>query len=97
MNMQHVRTAAGRRLRDPATKRVVPNVADPAAAGAVFKANLNDPHWYRALQRGDIVVVPAPAAASPAAAPAAAAAAPAVTAAPAAAKPAPAPGTSVEP
>ncbi len=96
MNLTFVKTAAERRLRHPATGKVMPNVADTGSAP--FKVDLDDPHWFRALKRGDIVVV------QPAAAPAGATATASTTAAttgpsaasPAKAAPAAAPGTSVE-
>jgi hypothetical protein len=54
MTMQLVKTAVGRRLRDPKTRAVLPNVTDAQAKG--FEVDLDDPHWFRALQCGDIVV-----------------------------------------
>ncbi len=59
-----VTTAAGRRLRHPKTGKVLPGAAD-----SPFAVDPADPHWYRALQRGDLVEVKAAAAAAPAASP----------------------------
>jgi hypothetical protein len=64
VNKTWVKSAEGRRLRHPGTGKVLPNAADANSAG--HPVDLEDPHWYRALQRGDIVVVDAPAAAAPA-------------------------------
>ena len=56
MNLQPVKTPEGRRLRDPRNGRVLPSTADP---GSGLRVDLDDPHWHRALGRGDIVVVEA--------------------------------------
>jgi len=105
-DLQHVKTAQGRRLRHPQTGKVMTNVAVPDAAP--HKVDLHDPHWYKALKRRDIVVVDAPkppAAPPPAPAPAAtatvatnSASSSSASSTNSAAKPAPAaaPGTSVE-
>ena len=105
-DLQHVKTAEGRRLRHPKTGKVMTNVTDSAAAP--HKVDLNDPHWYKALKRGDIVKVDAPSPAkppSPAPAPIGATTSASSASASSTASPAPsvkpasaaAPGTSVEP
>jgi hypothetical protein len=63
MNLQPVKTAEGCRLRDPRTRAVLPNVSD--AAAQPVSVDLDDPHWHRALQCGDIVVIKAAAPAAP--------------------------------
>jgi hypothetical protein len=89
-----VKTAAGCRLRDPKTQAVLPSIDDADSTG--FEVDLDDPHWFRAQQCGDIVevkvlagnTIPAPIAsdspvvpAAPAVVPAAAPAVPAAAAA----------------
>lgn len=59
MTLSPVKTAAGRRLRHPVTKAILPNVADKGVEGEDAKpvlVNLADPHWYKALRCGDIEI-----------------------------------------
>jgi len=60
VNKQWVKTAPGRRLRHPGTGKVMANKDDGDARP--HQVDLDDPHWYRALQRGDLVKVDSPAA-----------------------------------
>lgn len=55
MNLQPVKTAEVARLRDPKTGKLLPNISDVTADP--FMADLDDPHWYRAAQVGDLIVV----------------------------------------
>lgn len=55
MDSRLVKTASGRRLRHPDTKKVMSCIDD--ADSAAHPVDLDDPHWYRAWQRGDIVEV----------------------------------------
>ena len=81
MNVQLVKSAEGCRLRDPLTLAVLPSIADIDVAPV--RVDLDDPHWFRAKECGDIVVVKAvssaPAAPSVPAADSSAAPAPAAT------------------
>lgn len=73
MNAQLVKSAEGRRVRNPRTGALLPNVGDADAKGVTV--DLDDPYWFRAHEAGDIVPVdgndaPAPTTPSvPAAAP----------------------------
>jgi hypothetical protein len=55
LDLRLVKTAPGRRLRHPDTKQVM-SCADDSDS-APHKVDLDDPHWFRALQRGDIVEI----------------------------------------
>ena len=57
MNMKYVKAAKGCRLRHPKTGKVVPVEGDAAAPVLV---NMEETHWFRALNRGDLVVVAEP-------------------------------------
>jgi hypothetical protein len=64
LDLRTVKTAPGRRLRHPTTQRVLRNhETDPDADG--HKVDLDDPHWYKALKRGDIIIVPEKVASAP--------------------------------
>ncbi len=83
MNMQTVKTAAGRRLRHPRSGKLLANVDEADRQG--HQVNLDDAHWHRAWTRGDIVIIkPQTATAAAATAPMTAAAAPVAATAPAA-------------
>ena len=91
MNLKPVKSALGCRLRDPKTKAVLPNVADTDTASVIV--DLDDPHWFRALQCGDLAVqseAPSPAPIAPAPPPPAPVVAPPIVQ-PAAAAPLPPP------
>lgn len=58
MNVQKVKSAPGRRVRDPKSGNVLPNVADENAADTLGVAvDLDDPYWFRSKAGGDIVLV----------------------------------------
>jgi len=55
VDLQPVKTAPGRRLRHPDNHKVLACADDAEAAPHLV--DLHDPHWFRALACGDIVVV----------------------------------------
>lgn len=55
MNLKLVKTAPGCRLRHPSNMKVMSCVDD--ADSQPHKVDLDDPHWYRAFQRQDIIEV----------------------------------------
>ena len=50
-----VKVAAGRRLRHPQTLQVLPHVANEE--DQPLEVDDTDPHWFRAIRDGDLVVI----------------------------------------